>query len=196
MSCNQLKFNYNSLFIYRLLHPARSTCASLLTSIIIYYYFSVLSISHITFVIVTIQSTSCTSYIHEIHVVVVSFFSSQRTQKSIIFHSRNFSYGFQRNLYKCTVYTSFSLLKNLSFFSKLDLSFYLSYYMLSIIFYLKNYCIFIIVYQKSLSNPAATHGESCSTRDDDESRLGWRSFFPSDAVTVCRPTISTRTNTK
>ena len=115
---------------------------------------------HRTFIIVTILSTSCTSYIHEMHVVFVSFFSSQRiTQKSIIFHSRDFLYGFQRNLYKCTVYTSFSLLKNLSFFSKLGLSFYLSYYMLSKVFYFKKYYIFIIVYRKCCC------GESSSLRE-------------------------------
>jgi len=76
-----------------------------------------------------------------------SFLSSltkEITQKSIIFHPRDFSYGFQRNLYKYTIYTSFSLLKNLFFlfFSKLDRSAYLFYYMLSIAFYLKNYYIF------------------------------------------------------
>jgi hypothetical protein len=80
------------------------------------------------------------------HVVFVSFFPIQRiTQKSIIFHPRDFSYGFQHNIYKCTIYTSFLLLKNLSFFCflrKLNLSSYLSYYMLSVVFYLKNYCIF------------------------------------------------------
>ena len=151
MSCNQLKFNYNSLFIYRLLHPARSTCASLLTSIIIYYYFSVLSISHITFVIVTIQSTSCISCIHEMDVVFIYFFSNQIiTQKSIIFHPRDFSYSFQHNIYKCIIYTRFSLLKKsiiFLFFQQTRSKFlFVLLYMLSIVFYLKNYCIFIIVY--------------------------------------------------
>ena len=96
-------------------------------------------------IIITIQSTSCTSYIHEMYVLFVSFFCNQRiTQKSIIFHPRDFSYGFQRNLNKCTINTRFSLLKNIIFlfFSKLDLSAYLSYYTLFIAFYLKNYCIF------------------------------------------------------
>jgi len=66
--------------------------------------------SNKTFIIVTIQSTLCTSYIHEIHVLFVSFFTIQRiTQKSIIFHPRDFSYGFQHNLYKCTINMSFFL---------------------------------------------------------------------------------------
>ena len=66
--------------------------------------------SNKTFIIVTNQSTLCTSYIHEIHVLFVSFFTIQRiTQKSIIFHPRDFSYGFQHNLYKCTINMSFFL---------------------------------------------------------------------------------------
>ena len=57
--------------------------------------------SNKTFIIVTNQSTLCTSYIHAIHVLFVSFFTNQRiTQKSIIFHPRDFSCDFQHNLYK------------------------------------------------------------------------------------------------
>ena len=134
-------------------------------SIRIYYYFSVLWISHITFIIVTIQLTS--SYIHKMHVLFISFFSNQRiTQKSIIFHPRDFSYDFHCNLYKCTIYTSFSLLKkSITFlvFSKLDLNAYLSCYMLSIEFYWKNYCIFYhSLSKRTISNPAATLEESPS----------------------------------
>jgi len=57
-------------------------------------------------------------------VLFVSFLSNQRiTQKSIIFHPRDFSYGFQRNLYKCTIYMSFFIKKSIFFvFSKLDLT--------------------------------------------------------------------------
>ena len=65
--------------------------------------------SNKTFIIVTIQSTPCTSYIHEMHVLFVSFFCNPRiTQKSIIFHPIDFSYGFQHNLYKCTINQRFS----------------------------------------------------------------------------------------
>ena len=68
--------------------------------------------SNKTFIIVTIQSTSCTSYIHEMHVLFIYFFSKQRiTQKSISFRPSDFSYGFQHNLYKCKINMSFSLLK-------------------------------------------------------------------------------------
>ena len=67
--------------------------------------------------IVSIQSISRTSYIHEMQVLFVSFLSNQRiTQKSIIFHPRDFSYGFQRNLYKCTIYMSFFIKKIYYFF--------------------------------------------------------------------------------
>ena len=124
-----------------------STCASLLRSIRINYYFSILSISHITFVIVTIQSTSCTSYIHEMHVVFVSFFPIQRiTQKSIIFHPREFSYAFNVISTNIPFIRAFLIKKYIIclFFSKLDLSAYLYYYMLSLAFYFKNYCIFLL----------------------------------------------------
>ena len=73
--------------------------------------------SNKTFIIVTIQSTLCTSYIHEIHVLFIFFFTDQRiTQKSIIFHTIDFSYGFQHNLYKCTINMSFSYIKKINYF--------------------------------------------------------------------------------
>ena len=62
------------------------------------------------------------------------------------------------NLYEFTIYTTFK--KIYHFFSKLHLSVYLSYYMLTIAFYSKYYSFFIIIYRKALSNPAATRGES------------------------------------
>jgi len=129
----------------------------------IYYYFSTLWISHIIFIIVTIQSTPCMSYIHEMHVLSVSFFSNQRiTQKKFILHPRDFSYDFQRNLFKYTIYMSFPLLKKyhfFCFFSKLNLSAYLSYYMLFIAFYLKNYYIFYHnLLKSSLKSRSNTRG--------------------------------------
>ena len=109
----------------------------------------------------------CIFSIHEMHVVFVSFFSNQKKINNLLFSSKRFLYVFQRNLHKCTIYTSFSLLKIYHFFlflSKLDLSAYLSYYMLSVAFISKIIIFFIIVYRKALSDPAATDEESSSIK--------------------------------
>ena len=46
------------------------------------------------FIIVTIQSTSCVAYIHEMHVLFISFYSTQKITQKIILHPKDLSYGF------------------------------------------------------------------------------------------------------
>ena len=98
------------------------------------------------------------------HVLFISFCSNQRiTQNSIIFHPREFSYAFNVISTNIPFIRAFLIKKSIIclFFSKLDLSAYLYYYMLSLAFYFKNYCIFFnySLSESSLS-PAATRGES------------------------------------